>query len=250
LPRRLLTSVRKALFATPELQHAIWSTYYGLSDRKLSWKLDEIPDRTTDVFTDIYDRNLWGSTESASGFGSTEAFTIGIRAALPGLLARYEVRTFLDAPCGDFHWMRHVELPEGVDYIGADIVPSIVERNNGRYGDARRRFIRLDLVEDELPAADFWMCRDCFIHFPDAAILAILEKFRRSDIAYLMTTSHDFAPRNEDIAFGDFRLLNLRKPPFSLPPPIDYIYDYTPTTAPRRMSIWSREQLRGWRPAG
>lgn len=249
MPTKLAASFRRALYLTPNVQHTLWSTYYRLFDRKLTWKLNRHPQQAADIFIDIHDHNLWGNTESVSGLGSTEAYTIGIRTALPGILARYDVRTLLDAPCGDFHWMRQVELPPGTSYIGADIVPAIVERNAGRYGDARRLFMMLDIVSDELPPADLWMCRDCLIHFPDAAILAVLEKFRRSDIRYLMTTSHDFAPRNEDIAFGDFRLLNLRKPPFSLPPPLEYVYDYTPTSAPRRLSIWSREQLKDWRPS-
>src|SRR5215213_5906369 len=75
-------------------------------------------------FTDIYRRNLWGEAESVSGSGSTMAETEDIRGYLPELLQRLGARSLLDIPCGDFHWMKTVDL--GIDrYIGADIVPEL-----------------------------------------------------------------------------------------------------------------------------
>src|SRR4051812_27850000 len=62
------------------------------------------------VFSDIYRNNSWGDAESVSGRGSTLARTEVIRRSLPGLLESVGARSLLDAPCGDFNWMRHVEL--------------------------------------------------------------------------------------------------------------------------------------------
>ena len=73
------------------------------------------------VFQQIYERNHWRGSESASGTGSDLRQTAVITAALPVLLRRHGVRSMLDIPCGDFHWMSRVDLA-GVDYIGADIV--------------------------------------------------------------------------------------------------------------------------------
>ena len=74
----------------------------------------------------------------------------------------------LDVPCGDFYWMRLVPLD--VDYTGGDIVSDIVARNQAQYGDERRRFLRLDLLQDPLPAADLIFCRDCLVHLSNAHI--------------------------------------------------------------------------------
>jgi hypothetical protein len=57
------------------------------------------------LFTNIYRSNHWGGADSVSGGGSDLEQTSALRAALPGVLQRLGVRTLLDAPCGDFHWM-------------------------------------------------------------------------------------------------------------------------------------------------
>ena len=72
--------------------------------------------------------------------------------ALPALVKELGVRSLLDAPCGDFNWMRHVDL-DGVEYTGGDVVPELVARNRELYGAAGRRFVTLDLTRDPLPPA-------------------------------------------------------------------------------------------------
>ena len=106
-----------------------------------------------DAFARIYATNLWGADESRSGLGSASDATRVLRAALPEVLRAVGARTLLDAPCGDFGWLSHVDLGP-VDYIGADIVPALVERNTTLFADDRRRFVQLDLTRDPLPAAD------------------------------------------------------------------------------------------------
>ena len=50
-----------------------------------------------------------------------------------GVWARGAPASLLDAPCGDFNWMRHVPLG-GVSYTGADVVPELIARNRRDYG--------------------------------------------------------------------------------------------------------------------
>src|SRR4029077_7259276 len=64
------------------------------------------------IFADIYHGNLWGEPESVSGPGSSLAETAALRRELPDLLAALGVRTLLDAPCGDCHWI--LGLPLGL----------------------------------------------------------------------------------------------------------------------------------------
>src|SRR5204863_8750839 len=108
-------------------------------------------------FQRIFNENAWGNSESISGEGSNLERTAVVRAQLPGLLARHHVRSILDAPCGDFYWMKEVALDD-IDYIGADIVPEIIERDVEWYGGPRRRFVLCDLVDDPLPKADLILC--------------------------------------------------------------------------------------------
>jgi len=43
-------------------------------------------------------------------------------------LQSLQIKTLLDAPCGDGNWINKVDL-SGITYIGADIVPEIIETN-------------------------------------------------------------------------------------------------------------------------
>lgn len=170
-------------------------------------------------FERIYETNLWSDPESRSGVGSSLDSTRVVRAALPKVFRRLRARALVDAPCGDFTWMEHVDLT-GIDYIGGDIVPTIVETNNRLHSSETRRFVHLDLTRDPLPAADVLLCRDCLVHLSYANIKAVLANVARSRIRYLLTTSFPGRNDNYDVADGDWRALDLQAPPFSFPEPV------------------------------
>ena len=190
---------------------------------------------------------LWlhpGNTESISGPGSTVSYTVNLRKGLARFLADANCRSILDAPCGDFNWMRHVELTQGTRYFGADIVSTIVQTNQSQYGSHDRFFLTLNVIEDPLPDADVWICRDCLFHFSFAHAIATLRNGLRSRFRYYVLTSHVNAD-NYDIETGGFRELNLRAEPFGLPEPLGKIVDFVEGFPPRYVGIWSRDQVLG-----
>lgn len=172
-----------------------------------------------ETFRDIYRRHHWSGSQSPSGAGADEAQTARLRGELPALLRELGVGTLLDLPCGDFSWMSSLELPVA-HYIGADLLPELVEALEKRYGDGRRRFLALDLTRDELPRADLLLCRDCLVHLSLADIRLALGNVVRSGIPYLLTTTFPAGAQNEDIVTGDWRPLDLEEPPLSFPPPL------------------------------
>lgn len=231
----LRRGLRALLAATPagrawleRRRRARWGAAVGSSDLRT-------------VFTSHYQTNYWGHPETVSGPGSSLAATRLLREALPPLLRRLGVRRLLDAPCGDYNWFRHLPPDEGLDYLGGDIVAALVERNQALHGGPRTRFVTLDLTRDPLPPADLWLCRDCFPHLPQAAVLAALAGFARSPIPWLLATSHA-ARENLDSAAGTFRPLDLEKPPYSLPPPEVALPDGVPGHL-RKLGLWSREEV-------
>jgi hypothetical protein len=181
--------------------------------RRLTWPR---PER---VFRQIYQENAWGDAESRSGTGSNLAQTARLRAELPGLLRRLQVRTLLDLPCGDFYWMQHVDLT-GVDYVGGDIVPELIAENQRRYGGPGRRFQVIDLVQDPLPRVDLVLCRDCFVHLSFEYITGAVANLRRSGSTYLAATTYPNTLQNLDVPSGKWRPLNMRLAPFQFPEPI------------------------------
>lgn len=195
------------------------------------------------VFGQIHELNHWGNRESLSGDGSTEQYTENIRRELPSLWERLGVQTVLDAPCGDYNWFRLIPRETGPQYIGGDIVKRLVKANRRRYGGARTEFRVLDIVEDPLPEADFWLCRDCLFHLSTADVTAALRNFARSRIAYLCTSVHPECTENTDIETGDFRLLNLELAPFHFGPPLATIDDWIEGYYPRVLALWRREDV-------
>jgi SAM-dependent methyltransferase len=170
-------------------------------------------------FERIYETNLWSDPDSRSGVGSNLDSTRVLRERLPAALRQLDTRLLLDLPCGDFTWMERVDL-SGIEYIGGDIVPSIVERNTQLHSRNDRRFLNLDLTSDRLPDADVLLCRDCLVHLSYANIGAVLANVARSSVRFLLTTSFPGRNDNYDVADGDWRALDFQAPPFSFPDPV------------------------------
>jgi len=192
------------------------------------------------VFQRIYDKNLWGDSESVSGRGSGTAATDAIRRELPLLFERYGIRSLLDAPCGDFHWMKHVV--DALDhYAGVDIVPDLIDRNTRLYGTDRISFVCADIAADRLPTADAVLCRDCFIHLPTRLIRAALANFRAAGIRYLLLTNDSDADVYHDIPIGSFRRVNFTAPPFSFPDPVSVVRETL--NGSRQLCLWELESL-------
>lgn len=177
------------------------------------------PDKMGAIFTQVYDSGIWGQEGSLSGPGSDLTQTEVLRTGLPALIRQLGVRTMLDIPCGDWFWMRHCEL--SVErYIGADVVPWLVEGHNKAFGGPGREFRVLDLVRDQLPAVDLIFCRDCLVHFSDQDVRLALANIRRSGARWLATTTFTDRLNHQSIATGDWRPMNLSAAPFNLPPPV------------------------------
>lgn len=219
-----------------------------IAERRFAERAEELKQLgLRERFERIYSTNLWSDPETRSGVGSTLDSTRVVRAELPEALGKLGARIMLDVPCGDFSWMQHVDLG-GVGYIGGDIVPSIVERNQQLYASESRRFIQIDLTRDDLPAADVLLCRDCLVHLSYANIRAIFANVARSKIRYVLMTSFPGRKDNYDVPDGDWRALDFQAPPFSLPEPVVTIVEQCEEEGgsyrDKSLLAWPAENLR------
>jgi len=174
------------------------------------------------IFTDIYYTNRWNDEDSVSGQGSNLEQARALIEKLPVLFKELEVKSILDIPCGDFFWMKEIDLPN-IKYIGADIVSELIKNNSEKYQRNSINFKKLNLIEDELPEVDLVMIRDCLVHFSFKDIFLSLVKLCDSGSKYLLTTTFSNRKRNEDIETGKWRTLNLEYPPFRFPPALKLI---------------------------
>lgn len=169
-----------------------------------------------DVFEKIYDSNFWGSNESKSGPGSQIKSTEKICESLPFLIEKYDIKSILDSPCGDYNWMKTVDK-KGAKYTGGDIVPKIIRENSKRYKNENTSFKVIDITSDDIPKVDLIICRDCLQHLSQKNVKKALKNFKESGSKYLLVTNYPWTLENYDIKNGDFRTLNLCQKPFGLP---------------------------------
>jgi SAM-dependent methyltransferase len=201
---------------------------------------------SSERFREFYLKGTWGGTESASGPGSSMEETRVLRGALPGIFDELSVRSLLDVPCGDFHWMQHVDL-SGIDYIGGDVVPEMVAANAHLAGP-NVSFRKLNVITDALPRADLVLCRDCLPHFALRDARRALQNIVASGSTFLLTTTFTDHQTNPEIKTGDFRALNLERPPFSLPSPMRAFNEecalYGDTLRDKSMGLWPIADVR------
>ena len=233
---------------------------HGTKAKSLSMKLADIKrklsprrrkvlkhDNPEDRFTAIFDNNFWRNDESISGCGSTLEYTKNLRDKLPILFAENNIKKILDAPCGDFNWMRLVVDETGVDYIGGDIVAPLIEQNQKTFGRDGVKFIHCDITKDSLPKTDLMIVRDCLFHLSYQDIQSFLQAFIRSEIPLLLTSSHlnkDAQFINEDIRSGNYRAIDLFSYPFEFSKnAISQIADDPAEVCNRYMYLFTREQV-------
>ena len=163
---------------------------------------------------------FWGKIESVSGPGSSLDQTETIRTKIQKIINDLKISTIFDAPCGDFNWMRFVDL-ENCKYIGADVVEPLINQNNLRYSNKKRTFLHIDVTKDILPKCELIICRDLLVHFSSEDVFKALNNFKKSGAKYLLVTtfvSHR-STINQEIETGGWRPINLEIYPFNFPAP-------------------------------
>lgn len=210
-------------YLPPKLKHKIKTAIRSVSNRVVSKSKDR-GDQLQEKFSEIYEKNIFGGRLSRSGEGSDLVQTEVIRRELPKIVKEYSVKSFLDAPCGDWFWMKETNL-EVEQYIGVDIVEAVIKQHEIDYGSPSIAFMCLNLVADSLPKADLIFSRDCLVHLSFEDALNVIENFKKSGAKYLLTTTFNDMKKNNDLVDVDnfWRPLNMCLAPFNFPQPILFV---------------------------
>jgi SAM-dependent methyltransferase len=177
-----------------------------------------------DIFAEIYQSNRWGGERGTfnSGAGSTDEHARQYALTVNRFVASHSVRRVVDLGCGDFRV--GALLQTGIDYVGVDVVDSLVANNTRLYGNEHVRFERRDIISDPLPEGDLCLIRQVLQHLSNDQISRILAntlKYR-----YVLITEHYPAERalrgknkdkpcGEDVRIYDGSGVYLDAPPFS-----------------------------------
>ena len=194
-----------------------------------------------DRFRDAYRAGAWvgqKGQQSRSGVGSDVAAASEVATALPELLKELGCRRLLDVGCGDWNWMRHVELP--CEYFGIDVVDEVIQANRP-FERPGVTFAVADAVTGPLPEADVVLCREVLFHLSFRDGLAVLRNIR-ARASWLIATTDTSIWFNSDIPTGDYRRLNLQRRPYRLRMPHRMISDDVVIPG-RALGLWPSAEL-------
>jgi hypothetical protein len=186
--------------------------------------------------------NTWGSPETLSGEGSELAYSAVYRRELVELIKSRGFRSMFDAPCGDMNWMPKVLEQVHIDYLGGDLVGTLVDANKAKHPGLR--FTVFDITRDQFPAMDVWHCRDCLFHLSFANIRLALRNFVNSGCQHILLTTHKGFLKNVDVKDGGFRRLDFSRGPFNFGPAEVMLHDYRRgQDFPRYVGLWHRDRI-------
>jgi hypothetical protein len=161
--------------------------------------------------------------ESASGTGSTIKIAKHTIELINYTINNYNIKNIADFGCGDWNWMRKVNL-EKVNYIGYDASEDLIKENNIKYSKKNIKFEQKDITKIFPCNVDLVIARDVLFHIENNLVSKILNNLKKANVKYLITTTFPKTETNKklnlyskakDLGWG-FREINIEKEPFNI----------------------------------
>lgn len=186
---------------------------FPLKDRKMAFRESEplfSRDWNRMVFETTYMHKFWGK---GSGYGSFLKNTAKYRKFLQNYLKKNGIRSVLDVGCGDWQLSGLIDW-SGIDYLGTDIVESVIKRDEKMYGNKHIHFKYMNSFGSAPPKADLLIAKDVLQHWSNKNIRKFFSKIKGRYKHVLITNTVAGKNLNTNIIDGAFRPLDISKPPF------------------------------------
>ena len=178
------------------------------------------------IFKYIFLSGYWldynvDKNQSRSGNGSNLDQSIFLKKELKIFFREKKIRKILDIGCGDFKWMSSLLNEIDFDnYMGIDIVDSLIKENIHNYQNSKIKFVKKDIVKDDINFSeeyDFILIRHVFIHLKNSNIIKVLNKIKNINFKFICITSDPKIKINKDLKTeGRYRDINMTISPFFL----------------------------------
>jgi SAM-dependent methyltransferase len=169
------------------------------------------PEDIRGTFSFIYEKDLWGR---GSGAGSFPEYTQPYVVMLQRFLHDHQIRSVVDVGCGDWQFSRLIDWG-GVDYLGLDLVESLIEANRKAFATNSIAF-EVSKVGEPLPSADLVLCKDVLQHLPLAVVADYLAEFGQRFNHVLITNDvYPDVSTNVECPLGSGRAIRPDLDPFS-----------------------------------
>ncbi len=210
------------------------------------------------AFASIFREGSWHA-EVKSGEGSIPSRNRRYMKILRDFLREKQIKSVVDLGCGDWSFSRQIDW-SGIDYLGIDIVPELIDSLNERFGRPGVCFRRDNIVTCSLPQADLAISKDVLQHLPSPLVSQYIERLRSFKYAILTNDRLKYDARswrrlwrlvetpvkpNIEIEPGGWRLLRLNDPPFQLGAKVLADLPYWATNGIHRKEVllWTNPEL-------
>jgi SAM-dependent methyltransferase len=169
------------------------------------------------AFNSVYASAKWAKGadgQGTSGPGSTLEATAAYRAFIEDFINTHNVKSVVDAGCGDWAFSSKIDW-HGARYTGIDISTDVVDLVRKKYSNATVRFA-VGNVTEPLPTADLLLCKDVLQHLPIALIQRFIDNNLKPGKYKWAIITNDKGPANIDIPAGEYRTIDLGRPPFDV----------------------------------
>ena len=96
--------------------------------------------------------------------------------------------TLTDCGCGDFNVGKNF-LSLSKKYYAIDIFQDIIDLNKSKFNYKNIEFLKLDIVEDNIPSADICIVRQVLQHFSNQDIFSFIKNIKNK-FKFLLITEH------------------------------------------------------------
>ncbi|XDD46087.1 methyltransferase domain-containing protein [Leptospira sp. WS39.C2] len=180
------------------------------------------PEQT--AFEKVYEEKKWGE---GSGIGSWPENAGPYLKLLQEYLNDPKYNTIVDLGCGDWRLMETMIIPKEKNYVGYDLVSSLIEQNTKKYSKKNITFkVVRQLSDIRNVSADLLIVKDVLHHWPTSHINYFLKEILPNYRYALITNDYNLYALNQDIDFGEFRPINLQKAPFIQMSGLQVVFDY------------------------
>jgi hypothetical protein len=229
-----------------------------------------------EVFGNIYKGQKWGDgseSKPLSGGGSTRANALPYVDFVESFISKNSIRSVVDFGHGDWK-MWNEQSFQNTDYLGIDVANGLSQTVQERFGNSKRKFKKLNILEKDLSAGDLLISKDVLQHLPTSIVIAFLKQMRSfqyviicNDISVKRSLLYDLRnvvsisrklqiqfklkhlfsmnrdKNNSEIIAGDFTGIDLENPPYC-----DFLESFTilkikDYDGPRRSGIKKRIYL-------
>lgn len=191
-----------------------------------------------EAFVKIYREKKWGE---GSGIGSWPENATPYLKIVQEYLYNPKYISIIDLGCGDWKLMETLIIPDDKEYVGYDLVESLIEANKKKYSKKNVKFYTISQLSDlKSTTGDLLLVKDVLHHWPNAHINYFLNSILPNFKNAIITNDFNEYATNRDIQFGDFRPINLESPPFVPIKGLKVVLDYPAHGIKKRIYLYEK----------